>query len=250
MTMISEIDEIFRTRVVKDKFGNKFALRANVDRHEGEALFGLIASDTTIKKTLEVGCAYGVSSLHICSALSSRNSPRHVIVDPCQYTEFRGIGVLNLERAGFQFFDLIELPSEFALPELARKGAGTFDLVFIDGWHTFDHTLLDLFYANLLVRVGGYIVVDDCNMAPVSKAVLYLSQYPSYEVVRVTRRRPTTWKQLVKQVVSTLVPPVVARNMLPHICYDNYYVRTIFPSMVFLHKVAEDKRDWNWFRAF
>jgi hypothetical protein len=28
-------------------------------------------------------------------------------------------------------------------------------LVFVDGWHTFDYTLLDLFFADLLTEVGG-----------------------------------------------------------------------------------------------
>jgi predicted O-methyltransferase YrrM len=249
MTMTGVIDEIFNSQIVKDRSGNQFALRANVDRSEGRSLFELIASDAAVEKTLEIGCAYGVSSLHICSALSGKVAPKHVIIDPFQHSEFRGIGVLNLERAGFDFFELIESPSEFALPEIAQREAGTFDLVFIDGWHTFDHTLLDLFYANLLVRVGGYVVVDDCNMASVGKAISYLAQYPSYKVWGL-RQSAATWKQVVKRAVKTVVPPAIARNIVPHMWYDKYYVRTLFPSMAVLRKISEDKRSWNWFEAF
>jgi hypothetical protein len=39
-------------------------------------------------------------------------------------------------------------PSFLAMPRLLARGA-KFDLVFVDGWHTFDFTLLDMFYAEV-----------------------------------------------------------------------------------------------------
>ena len=36
-----------------------------------------------------------------------------------------------------------------------------FDFIFIDGWHTFDYTLVDMFYADRLLRIGGYLLIDD-----------------------------------------------------------------------------------------
>lgn len=247
--MNAVIDEIFQSGVVTDSAGNEHVLHSNVDRREGEFLLKLIESDATIDKTLEIGCAYGLSSLYICSALFQRNSPQHTIIDPFQHTDFDGIGIANLQRAGFNFFELIEVPSEFALPQLVHDRANTFDLVFIDGWHTFDHTLLDLFYANRLVKVGGYIVVDDCHMASVSKAVSYFSNYPAYQVK--CQSQPTaTINGRLKQLIQTLIPPAIAGFVIPQTFYDRYYVRTLFSSMVALQKVAEDDRNWNWFHPF
>ncbi len=53
--------------------------------------------------------------------------------------------------------------------------------MFIHGWHTFDHTLIDLFYANLMIKVAGIIVIDDCSKPAVGKAVNYFSKYPAYK---------------------------------------------------------------------
>ena len=53
------------------------------------------------------------------------------------------------------------------------------DLVFIDGWHTFDYTLVDAFYANELLRVGGYLVIDDAQHSGVAKCVRYIE--PNYK---------------------------------------------------------------------
>jgi predicted O-methyltransferase YrrM len=247
MTMI--IDEIFSTGLVKDGAGKTHQLDFNIDRQEGDFLFQLIKSDPDITKTLEVGCAYGLSALHICSALADRTSASHTIVDPFQTKAYQGIGVLNLERSGYNFFKLIEEPSEFALPKLASQAEGTFDLIFIDGWHTFDHTLVDMFFANRLLRVGGYIVVDDCNMSPVAKAVAYVANYPAYKIK--AQNRPLTKPvRILAQVVKTLLPDAIARFIIPRNLYDQYYVRTKYSNMVALQKVSEDSRAWNWFKPF
>ncbi|MCU0549870.1 MAG: class I SAM-dependent methyltransferase [Leptolyngbya sp. Prado105] len=247
--MNSVIEEIFQTGQVLDRTGQPYPLHSNVDRQEGQFLFDLIAGDLEIQKTLEIGCAYGISSLHICSALAKQSHRQHWILDPFQHSQFHGIGVANLERSQFDFFQLIEEPSEFALPAIAKEQAGSFDLVFIDGWHTFDHTLLDLFYANRLVRVGGYIVVDDCGMAPVSKAVSYIANYPAFEI-KAQSQRATSAMSRLKQVVKTVIPSAIAGYLLPRNLYDCYYVRTLYSSMVALQKVKEDDRNWNWFQSF
>lgn len=50
----------------------------------------------------------------------------------------------------------IEQKSFLAMPRLLQAGR-KFDFCFVDGMHLFDYTLIDLFYADLLVRVGGII---------------------------------------------------------------------------------------------
>lgn len=242
----SIIEEIYRTGVVQDKLGDEYKLQSSVGRDEGEFILQLIRSDPNIRKTLEIGCAYGLSSLYICSALSERNSAKHIIVDPKQHEGWHGIGIANLQKADFGFFELIEKPSEFVLPDIAQNESGTFDLVFIDGWHTFDHTLLDLFYANRLIKVGGYIVVDDCNWSSVAKAVSYILNYPAYQLNSQCLSKPSL-KRALGNVVRTLIPPFIADYMLPRNLYDRYYIRTLYSSMVALKKVANDERDWEWF---
>src|ERR1035441_3354206 len=69
------IDEIYETKIVRDSSGNEYALSSEIDSTEGDFLYRLISSDKSIMKTLEVGCAYGLSSLHICEALRNRSSP-------------------------------------------------------------------------------------------------------------------------------------------------------------------------------
>lgn len=244
------IDEIYHTKIVRDLHGNKYELSSAVDSVEGDYLYRLVSSDESITKTLEVGCAFGLSSLHICEALRNRNNASHIIIDPEQMKEWHGVGVGHLERAGINFYHLIEEPSEIALPDLLQTHSESFDLIFIDGWHTFDQTMLDLFYANRLVRIGGYIVIDDCNWESVSAAVSYYNNYPAFEQVKVPAIAAHSWIQRVAKYITTVFSPRMARMVLPAYIYSHIYRRMSFPSMVAFKKISEDARSWTWFMGF
>jgi predicted O-methyltransferase YrrM len=244
------IDEIYETRVVRDASGNEYDLSAEVDSAEGDYLYRLISSDCSITKTLEVGCAFGLSSLHICEALRNRPGASHLIIDPRQMDVWHGVGVAHLERAGIGFFNLISEPSELALPDLLRKQPGSFDLIFIDGWHTFDQTMLDMFYANRLVRIGGYIVIDDCNWESVAAAVSYYMNYPAYERLREPAMAARTRRMRVAKASRTLLPPHIAHVILPASFHSRIYRRMCYPSIVAFKKVDEDTRSWTWFKGF
>ena len=249
LTIHPLIKEIYSTGLVHDAVGNTYKLNSSIDANEGEFIHSVISSSASIKKTLEIGCAYGLSSLYTCSALAIKPGAQHTIIDPFQHSQWHGVGVANLDRAGFHFYQLVEELSEFALPRLAQTETATFDFILIDGWHTFDHTLLDLFYANKLIKVGGYILIDDCNFSSVSKAVSYFSRYPAYTICGQSPPEKSV-KRLVAKIIRNVIPKAISGFILPHNIYDHYYIRTIYSSMVGLKKIKEDERNWNWFAAF
>lgn len=184
------IQRIYEAGVVTGRSGKVHELNSSIDSTEGEFLFDIIEKDPKILRTLEVGCAYGLSPLHICSATKGRPGASHTIVDPFQNTSSGGVGTKHLREAGIDFFELVEVKSEFALPRILEMTEGQFDFIFIDGWHTFDHTLLDCFYATRLLRVGGYLAIDDVT-------------FPS--VKRWTRRATSAFSATSKKRVSASI---------------------------------------------
>ncbi len=239
------IDQIYREKAVTEADGTRHKLHSHLDSAEGGYLARLIADNPDIERTLEVGCAYGLSSLHICGATAGRPKAYHIIVDPYQTTGWKGIGIGNLDRAGIDFYELREEPSEYGLPNLLQEKIAPLDLVFIDGWHTFDQTMLDVYYAIKLVRVGGYIVVDDANWASVSKVVSYVSKYPCLELVG---GGEAAWVRRLRFPIKLLKP--LAETIFPHWLYDQFYARGKFPSTVALRKVSDDERNFDWYRSF
>lgn len=67
----------------------------------------------------------------------------------------------------------METFSYLAMPELLAKGE-RFDMVLVDGMHLFDFTLVDFFYADLLTRRGGVIVLDDIRHRGVAPVLDYV----------------------------------------------------------------------------
>jgi len=249
------LDEIFKTQKVTDQSGNEFKLNSNLDEKEGEFLKNII-HDTKSSRTIEVGCAFGISSLYICSELGKSQHPSHTIIDPYQSTEWKNIGIENLKRANINFFELIEKPSEIALPQLLSEGR-VFDFAFIDGWHTFDHTLIDFFYLNRMITVGGVIVIDDVGMPGVNKLMRYLLNYPGYEMIGNVEIGVTVQRNLFDLIIKS--PFTLFSKILPKkIKYEIFASKIIKSdrklklksSMIALKKTKEDNRPWNWFEEF
>jgi predicted O-methyltransferase YrrM len=225
------IQRIYHAGTVTAHDGHVRNLESSIDQREGGFLFDIIRNDPGVTRTLEVGCALGLSSLHICSALRGRPGASHVIIDPFQTAHWHGLGIKHLEDAGVDFFKLLEVKSEFALPRQLEEGEGRFDFIFVDGWHTFDHTLLDCFYATRLLHVGGYLAIDDVTLPSVGQVVAFLKAYPCYEEhgwIGHEGVQPS-WKG---RLAGRLGLPNSAR--LPVV------------SMVALKKIAEDVRPWDW----
>lgn len=248
------LDEIFSSKMVTDKLGNAYKLNAGISKSEGDFIRRLITNEE-IDCTIEIGCNFGLSTLFICDALSKKESPRHVIIDPHQSTHAHGIGINNIERAGYGFYELIEKPSEIALPNLLEKGE-KFNFALIDGWHTFDHTLLDFFYLNRLLEIGGIIVFDDCTMPSVNRVVRYISNYESYSFLgsvphSLTKKRKTlNVMKFIMHNLFKLFPTLYTQEI-----FDDSIIRAASPymsgsSMIALRKIAPDNRSYKWYKHF
>lgn len=250
------LQEIRDTAEVQDESGKRYKLHSEISPEEGELIHSLITQHQ-FANTLEIGCAFGISSLYICDALSRQTSPHHTILDPMQSVGWHGIGMNNLKRAGFHFFELIEKPSEIALPMLLAEGK-KFQFALIDGWHTFDHTLLDFFYVNRLLEEGGIVVIDDVHMPAVTKVARYIVNYPNYKLLTPTSNAKSSYgystkRRMVDGAIRFLT------KMLPR-----SYVDEVFSdswrrpdsslignrSMIALQKTAPDERTWDWYAPF
>lgn len=249
------LQSIFQTRTVQSGGGVNYPLDSNVDENEGRFLQSLIRTYRPAS-TIEVGCAYGISSLFICAELEKIQGGHHTIIDGFQQSVFHNIGVSNLNRAGIGFYQLIEELSETALPRLLADGK-RFDFCFIDGNHTFDHTLLDFFYLNRMLNVGGIMVFDDAGFPAVNKAVRYMMNYPAYVYeahvpVHISPNR-IRFEQWVKQPVHWL-----ARCFPRKIREEIFSATVIHPdksvhlhtSMIAFRKIKEDEREWFWYEPF
>jgi len=170
------LQDMYRKNIVKTNKGEIIKLSSQISPKEGWYLYSLIKKHN-FKKVLEVGMANGTSALYICQAFKDKNIKGNLIsIDPFQSTQWKNVGMSQLERANLKkYHSLIEESSDLALPELLKSDK-KFDMIFIDGMHLYDYTLIDIYYATKLINMGGLIVVDDIRHKGVKEVIYYIKK--------------------------------------------------------------------------
>lgn len=187
--------------------------RTKVTPSRGIYLYELCLS-VKPKSTLEIGMAYGYSTIYFLASIAKNQIGHHTAIDPYQNSRWHGIGLAHANALApvtekGSAFRLFEDRSDRIATDLARSKAA-FDVIFIDGNHRFDDVLVDFYLYAQLCTVGGYIVLDDM------------------------------WMSSVRTVVSFVR---TNRN-------DFKEVRTAESNICVFQKVGEDSRNWDDFHRF
>jgi predicted O-methyltransferase YrrM len=76
--------------------------------------------------------------------------------------------------------------SQWVLPRLAaenRRFEPLLDFALIDGCHGWPTCLVDLGYANAMLKPGGYLLIDDTHLHSVKEMARFLAEQPGYSLV-------------------------------------------------------------------
>jgi predicted O-methyltransferase YrrM len=174
ISITKQIISSFKRIKLDDKI---IKISSSINMTEGNHIKKII-QDNNYKKCLEIGMAFGISAVYILE----NNETSLISIDPFQKTQWNNGGIelvksLKLNKR----HTLIEKKSYEALPTLLNDNQN-FDFIFIDGWHTFDYTLVDFFYSNLLLNINGIIIIDDALHIGVKKSIDYIkSNYSHYK---------------------------------------------------------------------
>lgn len=183
--MNAVIEDILRTGKVTDSTGTVHdVFPASILPKDGEAMFQLSSAPKPLN-TLELGMAYGLSTLYICQALRNNAGGAHIAVDPYQTSYYKNSGRINVERAGLTGLVTVnEQQSYKALPKLMESGL-QLDFAFVDGNHRFEFILLDFLFIDRMLNVGGHVMFHDLWMPSTRKAISFIARNRRgvYEIV-------------------------------------------------------------------
>lgn len=149
------------------------------------------------KKTLEIGLAYGFSTVYFLAAIRENGAGHHTAVDPFQNGRWHGIGGRQPQNLGMSdSFCLIEEKSVAALVHFANR-AEKFEMIFIDGNHRFDDALVDFTLSAELCPMGGYIILDDMWMPSIRRAVSFIrSNRKDFEELKTPTRNVAAFRRV------------------------------------------------------
>jgi predicted O-methyltransferase YrrM len=212
------LSEMLKTRMAYTPAGIQVPMISNISQSFAEALYETVLRNQP-QVVLEIGMAFGVSSLAILTALREIGQTGKLItIDPNQTTDWKSCGRTAVARAGLSDrHELIEGFDYSVLPRLLDSSL-KIDFAYIDGWHTFDYTLLDWWYADKMLRSGGIIAFNDCGFPAVEKVTRFVLSHRSYVEIDVG------------------LPPVLKNGIRTE---DRYF-----------RKTGNDEPAWNFFAPF
>jgi predicted O-methyltransferase YrrM len=126
-------------------------------------------------RTLEIGLAYGGSALTILATLKEvvQKDYIHTAIDPFQERSWNSAAIIAIERAGLNNFRFIEGFSSLVLPAMLKQSE-SFDLIYIDGSHSFENVFVDHYFSIRLLSAGGILLFDDCTTKDVAKVIGFI----------------------------------------------------------------------------
>lgn len=179
------LGEMMATKSARTASGTPVPMHSNIPPAYAEALYETVRAANPAL-VLEVGMAFGVSSLAILSALrDGEREGRLISVDPSQSSVYQGCGLAAIERAGLA--DRHRLIEDFdynALPRLLSEGVEV-EFAYIDGWHTFDYALVDWWYVDKMLAAGGIVGFNDCGFPAVARVIRFVLSHRRYDEIEV-----------------------------------------------------------------
>lgn len=211
-----------------------------------------IIRDLKPKISLEVGLGFGISTLYILESMHDTNGQKLIGIDPAQFDKhWRGGGLYNIRRAGYgSLYEFHENTSQQILPKLAENGQ-LIDFAFIDGWHTFDHTLIDFFYIDQMLNIGGIVVFDDVGYPSIRRVCEFIitnRTYDIYDTVRLKKQK--SLGMLIKTYIKNMISPLCRTDTTPSPESKATLSRISNVYFLALKKCSDDSRRYDHFVHF
>jgi predicted O-methyltransferase YrrM len=220
--------------------GRTLKVHSQIPAHYAEALYRAVLMKKPTR-VIEIGMAFGSSSLAILTALEELKAGELISIDPFQYKDWDGAAVAAIKRSDLEHRHRLITEADYAaLPALLKEGT-EIQFAYIDGAHTFDYVLLDTFYLDRMLAVGGVLGFNDCNYPAIHKALNFLLSHRHYKELGVGLAATRAWESRrlkIGQWVQRLTglnsdPAGPARNE------DRYF-----------EKVSDEPLPWDFYEPF
>ncbi len=240
------LSDVFNNHGFTLESGEFVEYHSETSREQCEFIQGII-NKYSLSSTIEIGFAYGLSALAIMEAVSGKGI-RHVVIDKFEISDWKGYGLALVEKAGY--LSQLEFHEDYCynvLPSLLKDGR-KFDFAYIDSTKQFDWLLVNFFYLDKMLSIGGIIVFDDTDFPGIRKLLRLIAGYPSYRIIaKYPERLAKSRKQKLMSLASLI--PFSSKLLKPSLTNVDDRLG-INARAVAIQKISDDNRNWNWFHDF
>jgi predicted O-methyltransferase YrrM len=240
------LENVFSTKLFLTGKNETIKIHSETSKEQCEFLQKII-SKNNFSSSIEIGFAYGISTLAITEEIV-KNGGKHVVIDKFELSEWDGVGLDLLSQAGFS--KNIEFYEEYCyitLPKLLEQER-KFDFAYVDSTKQMDWLMVDFFYLDKLLKLDGIIIYDDVTFPGIRKLFRYITQFPNYRIYEVF---PENYRSSSKRKLLSLLKYLPKANYyLKENILKTDYEMGLNSSCIALQKVSEDNRKWDWHKEF
>ena len=150
----------------------------------------LTALVTSSSLTLETGSGLSTVCLAIIGA-------EHICISPVEKEHHRIRRYCADHNISDERIRFVPLKSEAVLPSLDLRGR-KLDFVLIDGSHAFPDPIIDYYFANRHLKVGGFLAVDDIHISSVGVLHKFLITEPAYELIEIDGLKTALYRKVAE----------------------------------------------------
>jgi predicted O-methyltransferase YrrM len=250
--MLITLEKAFKDKKIETPSGDFVHLHSHTAKEQGLFLQKIIDIIRPIK-SLEIGLAYGISTLFILEKHRELNNPAgsHVVIEPYPWG---GVAEHNISKEELKnLIDIKYEKSDEVLPKLYYEGLKV-QFAYIDTTKVFDTVLHDFYFIDKMLEVGGAVVFDDCNGSwpGVQRVARFVNTLPHYKVLASHNKSKITFKKKLAEKVANTIARLIPfkKHFFPTLDFSSDIKLGLDYSCLAFQKVSEDKRNWDWDKSF
>jgi hypothetical protein len=132
------------------------------------------------------------------------------------------------------------------IPALIKENV-KLDCAFIDGWHTFDYTLVDFFLVDKILKPGGYIAFHDVYGRAKQKVINFILTHRKY---RIAKELMHFEKEPLVRTLKFFVWRITQDPMLLFSWYHWRFQTGNSSGLIVLQKIEDFEPDYDFFKNF
>lgn len=250
--MLNTLRSIFENHQIQESDkGGFIKLHSHTSLEQGlflQEIFDLVKP----KYSLEVGFAYGISTMFILEKHQEYGSVEksHIAIEPDTY--WGNAALYNIEKEGLTKFLSVEYDfSDIVLPKLWREGK-KFEFIYIDTTKRFDIVMQDFYFIDKMLNINGVVILDDCGgvWPGIQRVARYINSLNNYKVIgRHSKSKITRKKKIYHSVLSKVLKILPFKEKIyPTIDFHSDIELGLDYSCLAFQKINEDTRDWKYDR--
>ncbi|HET7118066.1 MAG TPA: class I SAM-dependent methyltransferase [Hanamia sp.] len=199
------------------------------------------------EKSLEVGFAFGISTLFILEKCleHKRENGCHIVIEPF---DWGNAAIYNIQKAGLEkYIDIRKELSDRVLPAMYLRNE-RIQFAYVDTTKVFDIVLQDFYFIDKILDIGGVVIFDDATTQGINLVMRFIKSLPHYEVFDKYEKLEVSKKYLIgERIFEKLIEAVpFKKRFMSNLSLKTSRELALNYRCIAFKKIDIDKRNWDW----